>query len=169
MKKGEEIATDQERKGEIFTEAYEELLGMASARDESIDLDFLDMEGCDLHELESIFSVDEVWNTIEELPSDWAPGPDGFIGAFYQRACLIIKHDVMAVMMKLYVGDGQGFSKLNRAHIVLIPKRPDAEVVGDFRPIILTHSAAKLFAKMLALRARKRMKEVVAANQSTLI
>ena len=71
--------------------------------------------------------------------------------------------------MKLYVGDGRGFAKLNRAHIVLIPKKPDAEVVGDFRPISLTHGAAKIFAKMLAIRARRRMKEVVAANKSVFI
>ena len=169
VKQGEEIATEQERKGQIFTEAYEDLLGAYSARDDSIDLDFLNIEGCDLQELEDIFTEEEVWNTIRELPSDRAPGPDGFIGAFYQRAWHIIKRDVMAVLMKLYVGDGRGFGKLNRAHIVLIPKKPDAEEVGDFRPISLTHSAAKLFAKMLALRARKRMKEVVAANQSAFI
>lgn len=59
--------------------------------------------------------------------------------------------------------------KLNRAHIVLIPKKPDAVEVGDFRPISLTRSAAKVFAKMLANGARKQMKEVVAANQSAFI
>ena len=50
-------------------------------------------------------------------------------------------------------------------HIVLIPKKPDAEVVGEFRPISPTHSAAKLFAKMLANRARRRMSETMAVNQ----
>ena len=48
VKKGEEIATDQERKGEIFTEAYEDLLGGGNAREESLDLDYLDIEECDL-------------------------------------------------------------------------------------------------------------------------
>ena len=71
--------------------------------------------------------------------------------------------------MKLYVQDGRGFGKLNKAHIVLIPKKPDAEMVGDFRPISLTHNAAKLFAKMLANRARRRMKDIVTANQSAFI
>ena len=83
VKQGEEIATEQERKGQIFTKAYEDLLGAYSARDDSIDLDFLNIEGCDLQELEDIFTEEEVWNTIRELPSDRAPGPDGFIGAFY--------------------------------------------------------------------------------------
>lgn len=110
-----------------------------------------------------------MWNTIKEMSSDRAPGLGGFIGAFYQRAWPIIKQDLMAVMLKLYIGDGHGFGKLNRAHIVLIPKKPDAVEVGDFRPISLTRSAAKVFAKMLANKARKQMKEVVVTNQTAFI
>ncbi|KAE8777808.1 hypothetical protein D1007_49394 [Hordeum vulgare] len=67
------------------------------------------------------------------------------------------------------VRETRGFSKRNRAHIILIPKKPDAQEVGDFHPISLPHSIAKLFAKMLAIRARKRMKDIVAANQSAFI
>lgn len=153
----------------IFTEAYEQLLGRAVARETDLDLDFLGMETHALSDLEMIFSEEEVWNTIKEMPPDRAPGPDGFIAAFYPKAWPIIKNDVMAMVMKLYVKDGRGFGKLNQAHIVLIPKKADAEVLGDFRPINLTHSAAKLFAKMLVNRARRRMKEIVTANQSAFI
>lgn len=145
------------------------MLGKAQAREVGLDLDFLATESCDLQELEQIFTEDEVWDTIKELPPDRAPGPDGFIGAFYQCAWPIIKPDLMAVLLKLYVGDSRGFSKLNRAHIVLIPKKADAQEVGDYRPISLPHSAGKLFAKMLANRARRRMPEIVAANQSAFI
>ena len=38
----------------------------------------------------------------------------------------------MAALLKLFVGDVRGFAKLNQALIVLIPKKPDAEDVGDF-------------------------------------
>src|SRR4051812_44732102 len=99
---------------EIFTSAYEELLGTAKAREETVNLEFLNIPGCDLQELDGIFTEDEIWNTIKELPPDQAPGPDGFIGAFYQCAWPIIKQDVFAILMKLYIGDGRGFAKLNR-------------------------------------------------------
>ena len=88
-------------------------------------------------------------------------GRTGSWGFFYQKAWPIIKHDIMAAFMKLYVGDGLGFGKLNKALITLIPKRADAEEVEDFRPISLTHSFAKLFAKVLACRARRRMTDIV--------
>jgi hypothetical protein len=93
----------------------------------------------------------------------------GFIGAFYQRAWPVIKHDIMAGLLKLGVGDGRGFARLNRALITLIPKRPDALEIGDFRPISLVHSFAKLFSKILANRLGRRIGEVVSMNQSAFI
>lgn len=87
-----------------------------------------------------------MWSTIKDLHPDRAPGPDGFTGVFYQRAWLIIKNDIMAAMLKLFMGDGRGFAKLNRALMVLIPKKADAQRVGDYRPISLPHSFSKLFA-----------------------
>ena len=54
--------------------------------------------------------------------------------------------------MKLYVGDSRGFAKLNKAHIVLIPKRADVVEVGDYRPISIPHSFSKIFSKVLANR-----------------
>jgi hypothetical protein len=90
-------------------------------------------------------------------------------GLFYQRAWQIIKPEIMAVLTKLYVGDGRAFTKLNRALITLIPKRADAEEVGDFRPISLVHSFAKLFSKLLANRLRPKMEKLVSCNQSTFI
>lgn len=72
-------------------------------------------------------------------------------------------------MLKLYVGDGRGFGKLNKAHIVLIPKKADALEVDDYRPISLSHSFSKLFSKILANRARRRMQDIVVVNQSSFI
>ncbi|KAM0925514.1 hypothetical protein ACQ4PT_004162 [Festuca glaucescens] len=103
------------------------------------------------------------------MPGDRAPGPDGFTGAFYQRAWPIIKPDILAGLMKLCVGDGRGFARLNRALITLIPKKPDAMETKDFRPISLVHSFAKLFSKIIANRLRPRLGEIVSMNQSAFI
>ncbi|KAM0890566.1 hypothetical protein ACQ4PT_026958 [Festuca glaucescens] len=103
------------------------------------------------------------------MPGDRAPGPDGFTGAFYQRAWPIIKPDILAGLMKLCVGDGRGFARLNRALITLIPKKPEAMETKDFRPISLVHSFAKLFSKIIANRLRPRLGEIVSMNQSAFI
>ena len=75
----------------------------------------------------------------------------------------------MAVLLKLYVGDGRGFGKLNRALITLIPKKPDVLVPGDYRPISLVHSFVKLFSKRLANRLRPKMAQLVSVNLSAFI
>jgi hypothetical protein len=103
---------------------------------------------------------------IKELPQDRAPGPDGFIGIFYQKAWSTIKADIMAAILKLFVGDGRGFGRLNQVLITLIPKKPDALRVGDYRPISLVHSFSKLFSKLLANRLRFRLGDIVNSNQS---
>lgn len=157
------------RKEEVFSQAFENLLGKEQSRNITLDLGYLQLPECDLLDLEQLFTEEEVWMVIKEIPADRAPGPDGFIGAFYHIAWPIIKGDTMAALMKLYVGDGRGFDKLNRAHTVLIPKKPDATEIVDYRPKSLPHSFAKLFAKILASRARPRMSEIVAINQSAFI
>lgn len=169
VKHGDEVVTNPDRMEEVFSEAYQALIGTAHARGYTLDLDYLGMESVNLDDLEAIFTEEEVWAVIKELHPDRAPGPDGFIGAFYQKAWPIIKHDIMAVLLKIYVGDGRGFTKLNRALIVLLPKKPDAERVGDYRPISLPHSMSKIFAKLLAMRVRTFMKDLVTINQSAFI
>jgi hypothetical protein len=75
----------------------------------------------------------------------------------------------MVALLKLWVGDGRTFGRLNRALISLIPKKQEAEEVGDFRPNSLVHSLVKIFSKLLANRLRPKMTELVSTNQSTFI
>jgi hypothetical protein len=49
--------------------------------------------------------------------------------------------------------------------LTLLPKRPDAAALGDYRPISLIHIFAKLVAKVLATRLAPRMESLVDRNQ----
>jgi hypothetical protein len=163
------LIADQNRKEDIFYDYYKGLLGTIQNREYTMDLQLLGLQDHDLSEMVEIFSEEEIWGVIKELPPDRAPSPDGFVGAFYKRAWPVIKGEIMAAMLKLYVGDGRTFGHLNHALITLIPKKPGAEEVGDFRPISLVHSFAKLFPKLLANRLRPRMDSLVSKNQSAFI
>jgi hypothetical protein len=43
----------------------------------------INIPSADLPVLEVVFTEEEVWDTIKEMQLDQAPGPDGFIGAFF--------------------------------------------------------------------------------------
>lgn len=106
---------------------------------------------------------------VQDLAADKAPSPDGFIGVFFKRSWGVIKDDLMAALQYFYQLHDQHLLHLNTAHLVLIPKKPDAKAIGDFRPISLTHSISKLFSKVLACRLAPVLNNIVSRAQSAFI
>jgi hypothetical protein len=164
IKHGDKTITDQGRKEEVFFQTYRDLIGSVETREETINPDMIAFPMHDLQALGDIFTKAEVWEVIRELPSDHAPGPDGFGGAFYKCAWATIKLEIMVALLKLYIGDGCSFGHLNTALMMLILKKQQAEGVGDYRPIYLVHTFAKLFSKLIANWLRSRMDQLVSAN-----
>jgi hypothetical protein len=58
---------------------------------------------------------------------------------------------------------------LNKAYMVLIPKKQDATKVSDYRPISLIHSFVKILSKLLANRLGPELNQLVSLNQTTFI
>jgi hypothetical protein len=114
-------------------------------------------------------SEDEVRSAVFCLPSDRAPGPDGFTGRFYKSCWHIIKDDMLAAIIALHQGNSRGLWMLNSAYLTLIPKKTDATTAADFRPISLIHSFAKLVTKVMANRLAPLLPRLVAANQSAFV
>jgi hypothetical protein len=129
----------------------------------------LGLNSHNLADLDMPFSEEEVWATVKKIPSDKAPGPDGFTGRFYKACWPIIKGDIMAAISAIWSRKFMGFGALNTAYITLLPKKVDAEQAKDFRPISLVHSCAKLVTKQLANRLAARLQEMVSPNQSAFI
>ena len=121
----------------------------------------LGLQRHDLAHLEDMFSEDEVKAVIDDLAADKAPGPDGFVGIFFKKSWSVIKGDIMAALNYFYQQHDQQFHHLNKAHMVLLPKKENACSLGDFRPISLTHSIAKLFSKILAARLSLVLDELI--------
>ena len=163
------LAITHAEKQEVLRAHYEGCLGTAEPRKTTFNWEELGYHARDLSALEAPFLLDELKKAIFDMPREKAPGPDGFIGLFFRSCWDTISEDLLAAITQLVeMGDG-GAPLLNSANIVLIPKKPDAEVVGDFRPISLIHSVSKLLSKMMATRVAPLLSELVSASQSAFI
>jgi hypothetical protein len=62
-----------------------------------------------------------------------------------------------------------GLTVLESSPCSLIPKKPSAERILDFRPISLIHSFAKLLSKMMANRLTPELGKLVSCTQNAFI
>jgi hypothetical protein len=79
------LIVDQKEKKEVVWDFYNTLLGMVPLRVSSLNLEAFHRCPMNLQELEQMVTEDEVCHTIRSLPSDKAPGPDGYTGRFYKK------------------------------------------------------------------------------------
>jgi hypothetical protein len=84
IKHGDELITDQGRNKDLFLQTYQNLIGTIQSREATLDLETPGLRTQDLRNLREIFTEAEVWAAVKEMPADRAPGPVGFIGAFYK-------------------------------------------------------------------------------------
>nr|ABF99797.1 retrotransposon protein, putative, LINE subclass [Oryza sativa Japonica Group] len=166
LQDGDQLAVSHDELQELASSHFGAILGTSVERDFALDLHSLGLCPAHLGGLDNPFSEEEVWAVVKALPSDKAPGPDGFTGRFYKTCWSVIKPEVMAALNSLFLANGRGFSSLNDTLISLLPKKDEAVDVKDFRPISPIHSFGKLFSKIPASRLSPHLGELVAPNQS---
>ncbi|GJX89318.1 RNA-directed DNA polymerase, eukaryota [Tanacetum coccineum] len=102
-------------------------------------------------DLECDVTYDEIKRAVWDCGTNKSPGPDGFTFDFIRTYWKIINQDVVNAVREFFVT-----SKFppgsNSSFIALIPKKQDAKLVKDFRPISLIGCFYKIIAKILANR-----------------
>ena len=96
-----------EEKLSLAHEFFKKSIGTPAARHKVIDLEKLGLckisEGSS-RELEAPFSKEEIKKVLDEMPSDRAPGPDGFAGLFYKSCWDTIADNCMSAKDELHQG-----------------------------------------------------------------
>uniref|UniRef100_J3L5S3 Reverse transcriptase domain-containing protein n=1 Tax=Oryza brachyantha TaxID=4533 RepID=J3L5S3_ORYBR len=162
-------ATTQQEMLQMARSFFQEALSQPDQERKVLNFSALGFLREDLTELEAEITEDEVWRTIKQLPTNKAPGPDGFTGLFYQCCWDIIKPDIMRAILKFFSGNSQNFGILNSATIILLPKKEAPVSLKDYRPISLIHSFSKLVTKLMASRLARGMGDLVSPTQSAFI
>lgn len=127
------------------------------------------LDRIDLSSMDEVITIDELKTVACDMHAEKAPGPDGFIGGFFKKCWLLIRHDLLAAINQIFALKGDHWHLLNSAHIVLIPKKETASSALEYRPISLMHSIAKLLGKLLSTRLAPELHHLVSSCQSAFI
>jgi hypothetical protein len=165
----ENLVTSQEAKQQAMFQFYKDLIGKESERNFSLNLATFHKGNLELSHFDNSIFLEEINSVVLSLPNDKAPGLDGYTGRFYKCCWDIIKWDLLAAVLILQLGSPGRLDLVNSAYITLIPKHVEAILPGDFRPISLVHSFAKLITKILANRLAPELDKMVSTNQSAFI
>jgi hypothetical protein len=77
----------------------------------------------DLQVLDSELTEAEIQAAVMQLPTEKAPGPDGYTGAFYKSCWNIIRADLVATLRQIFALRADAWELLNSANITLLPKK----------------------------------------------
>lgn len=151
-------------KAAVLWRAFRTRLGTSSRTFDLLNLANLISPHEDLSSLEAPFSRAEIDAVVKGVPSDKAPGPDGFNNNFIKACWDIIAEDFYALIEDFYHGK-INLQSINSSYITLIPKKDRPTQAGDFRPISLLNISIKIITKLLANRLQKVILKLVHANQ----
>jgi len=111
------------------------------------------------------FSMSEITQALFAMDTHARPGPDGFGPSFYRHFWPTLKTDIAKLFDAFHAGilDWDG---LNRALLVLLPKKEGVRMADGFRPISLQNCPMKLFSKVLVNRLKPHITTLVDADQT---
>jgi len=106
------------------------------------------------------YTTDEVERALRLMKPNKAPGPDGFTAGFYQLHWDLLGNDVIRAVLD-FLNGGVLSDDINQTTIVLIPKTRNPQEM-EYRLISLCNVLYKICSKVLALRLRECLDEIVA-------
>ncbi|WZY73147.1 hypothetical protein YC2023_005387 [Brassica napus] len=110
----------------------------------------------------------EVKATFFAMPLNKSPGPDGYSVEFIRASWDIVGADIIGAVREFF-RNGKLLRDLNTTAITLIPKKPEACALTDYRPISCCNIVYKLISKIIANRLKPILTECVSPNQAAFL
>ena len=122
----------------------------------------------DLSDLAAPIIESEARAAVQHMNRNSAPGPDGFGPGFFSAAWDTVSPKVMK-FVEAFAQGTVDLERVNRAFVVLIPKKPGATAPGDHRPIRLQNCPMKIIGKILTSRLQAHIPKLIDLDQTGFI
>lgn len=108
--------------------------------------------------------MDEFHVVVMSLAPWKTPDLDGFPPWFYQHQYNLIKDDLFSFLSNAFSLQSD-LSQCNTTLLILIPKYKTPKYSSDWRPISLYNTCYKILSKLLCLRLKAILHELLEPNQ----
>ncbi|KAL2900389.1 hypothetical protein RDABS01_025471 [Bienertia sinuspersici] len=151
-----------------FLQFYQELLGTEISQREVVMQEIVN-RGPVLNEgqresLIAPFIKDEIKKAMFSIHGDKAPGPDGFGSYFYKDNWEIVGDQTCEAVLSFF-DSGKLLKEVNSTFLSLIPKVTCPFDVSEFRPIAYCNTIYKCITKLICVRLKEVLPELIAENQ----
>jgi hypothetical protein len=109
-------------------------------------------------------TLEELKDTIDKMPKDKSPGPDGWTQELFQHFFEIMGMDMLNVVEESRL-TGKILGALNATFFTLIPKSSKPVNFNDFRPIALCNFMYKVISKTIANRLKDTLAKCISFEQ----
>jgi hypothetical protein len=156
------IWSDQEKISATFIDYFKTIFGTANPTvlQQSLDVVKDRISQDQQLFLQQDYTADEVCESIKQMKSTTAPGPDGLSALFYQAYWDTIDNDVTNYVLNILKYNGDP-GNINHTYLCLIPKIKNPTLPSDFRPIALCNVIFKIVTKTIANRLKQILPNVV--------
>jgi hypothetical protein len=100
-----------------------------------------------IEQLDKLFTLEEVRAVVFYCDPSKVPSPNSFFFLFYLSCWDIISNNVIKLVHAFY-HNILDISKINLASICLLPKKQDAQLITQYRPISLINYSFKIIIKI---------------------
>ncbi|KAJ1696885.1 hypothetical protein LUZ63_005397 [Rhynchospora breviuscula] len=111
------------------------------------------------------FSEHEIKVAVMGLQDNKSCGPDGYPNEFFKLNWDLVKHDLMDIFEELFMHN-LDLKDSNLAHIILLPKEDNAQLLSSFRPISVISYLPKLISKVLSNGLAVFLPELICNTQT---
>lgn len=117
-------------------------------------------------ELTRPITVDEMFTVLKLCAHKKSPGPDGLNYEFYLKHFDLIKDDLVVLFNEYLSGTKKPPRDFTAGIITLIHKGNDKNDLNNYRPISLLNCDYKLFTKIIAMRIKLHLDDLLGCEQS---